>query len=120
VTRQHPEQQIQRAVFEHLGKRGIHGLVAIHYPAGGYRRPVEAKILRGLGVRAGVPDVLIWAPPSRAFAMELKSETGELSAAQRAMLDALAKAGVTVATCYGLDQALDTLQGWGLLIGRVQ
>ena len=58
--RRRPEDAIQRAVFQHIKARGVAGLVAIHVPLGGYRKPVEAKILQGLGVTAGVPDVLLW------------------------------------------------------------
>jgi hypothetical protein len=32
------------------------GVFAFHVPNGGYRRPIEAKILQGLGVVPGVPD----------------------------------------------------------------
>ena len=60
MRRGRPEDVIQRAVFQHIRARGVPGLVAIHVPNGGYRRPVEAKILCGLGVTAGVPDVLLW------------------------------------------------------------
>jgi hypothetical protein len=34
------------------------GLVACHTPNWGARSPIEAKIFKGLGVRAGIPDVL--------------------------------------------------------------
>ena len=69
------EDQIQRAVFQHIRARGVAGLVAIHVPNGGYRRLTEAKILAGLGMTAGVPDLLLW-HDNKAFAIELKSEDG--------------------------------------------
>jgi hypothetical protein len=72
-TRRRPEDAIQRAVFQHLRARGVAGLVAIHVGNGGYRRPIEARIMNGLGVTAGVPDVLAW-HGSRAYALELKAE----------------------------------------------
>jgi hypothetical protein len=57
VTRRaRPEDSIQRAVFEHLRVRGAPNVFAFHPANGGYRRPVEASILKGLGVYAGVPD----------------------------------------------------------------
>jgi hypothetical protein len=52
------EAAIQQAVFAHLRMRAAPGVVAFHVPNGGYRRPVEAARLKGLGVRAGVPDVI--------------------------------------------------------------
>jgi hypothetical protein len=94
-------------------------LVAIHVPNGGYRRPVEAAILKGMGVVAGTPDILAW-HEGRSYALELKAEKGQLSAAQSEMLERLSKAGVVTAVCHGLDPALATLEGWGLLRGKAQ
>jgi hypothetical protein len=53
-----PEQQIQRAVFEHLAIRGAPAVFAFHPANGGWRTRVEAAILKAMGVRAGVPDVI--------------------------------------------------------------
>jgi hypothetical protein len=58
ARRSRPEDLIQRSVFQNIRARGVLGLVAIHPANGGYRKPVEAKILAGLGVTKGVPDVL--------------------------------------------------------------
>jgi hypothetical protein len=66
VTAEMREQDIQRAVFQHIAQRGVPGLFAFHPANGGYRRPVEAKILQGQGVRAGVPDVNLPGPHLRA------------------------------------------------------
>jgi hypothetical protein len=119
MGRRRPENEIQRCVFQHIRARGVTGLVAIHVPNGGYRRPAEAKILTGLGVTAGVPDILLWRD-GRSFAIEIKSETGRVTDAQSEMLDRLSKAGVATAVCHGLDPALATLEGWQLLRGRAQ
>jgi hypothetical protein len=51
MHRRRPEDVIQRSLFAYIRARGVAGLVAIHVPMGGYRRPVEAKILQGLGLR---------------------------------------------------------------------
>jgi hypothetical protein len=58
MTRRRPEQAVQAAVFEHLRIRGAPGTFAFHCPNGGARSPIEAKILKGQGVRAGVRDIL--------------------------------------------------------------
>src|SRR6516165_3894035 len=94
--RSRPEDAIQRAVFQHIRTRGVPGLVAVHVPMGGKRRPVEAAILKGLGATAGIPDILLW-HDGNAFALELKSETGALSDAQITMLARLGNAGVHTA-----------------------
>ena len=77
------------------------------------------SILKGLGVTAGVPDIIIW-HLGKSYALEVKAEKGRLSDAQSEMLDRLNKAGVVTAVCHGLDPALATLEGWGLLRGSVQ
>jgi hypothetical protein len=52
------EGAIQRALFTHLRMRAAAGVVAFHVPNGGYRRPIEAAIMKGQGVLSGVPDVI--------------------------------------------------------------
>jgi hypothetical protein len=86
-----PEQAIQKAVIKHLRARGLPDTVFFHVGNGGARRPIEAKVLRGLGVLAGVPDLLC--RKGRAFALELKTERGRVSEAQGDMLDRLDRAG---------------------------
>jgi hypothetical protein len=80
------------------------------------RRPVEAAVLKGLGVRAGVPD-LIACRGGRFYALELKTDTGKLSDAQEQVFAALREAGAEVAVTYGLDAALAQLERWQLLRG---
>ena len=54
------EQQIHRAVVQHLRQRGMSGVVFLHPANGGYRLPTEAAALSGLGVRPGAADLLLW------------------------------------------------------------
>jgi hypothetical protein len=114
MRRRQPEALIQRSVFAHIRARGVPGLVAIHPANGGFRRPVEAKILAGLGVTKGAPDVLLW-HNNKAFALELKSANGRTTTEQSAMLAKLTAAGVHTALCHGVDPAITCLEGWGLL-----
>jgi hypothetical protein len=111
------EAAIQRTVIAHLQQRGIAGLVYVHVPNGGFRKATEAKILKGQGVRAGCPDLLLWSH-GKAFALELKTEQGRVSPAQRRFLEDLQGAGVHVAVAAGLDAALRTLEAWRLLKGK--
>jgi hypothetical protein len=115
--RQRPEDQIQRAVFQHLALRAAPGVFAFHPPNGGWRSRVEAAILKGLGVRAGVPDVIA-VKDGRTYALELKPPGGRLTAAQNAAHTALRAAGATVVSSYCLDDAVAQLERWGLLRGR--
>ena len=109
------EQEIQRAVFEHLRCRAAPGVFAFHVPNGGYRRRVEAAILVGLGLTAGVPDVIA-IKRGQAFALELKGD-GKLSAAQRKAITAMQEAGAICGVAHGLDAALEWLEEQSLLRG---
>lgn len=111
-----PEQNIQRAVFEHLAARPSKGVFAFHCPNGGWRSPVEAAIFKGLGVVPGIPDII--ACPR--YALELKTLTGKLTSDQTATMAALEASGTIVGVAYGLDDALTTLETWGLLRGKAK
>jgi len=114
MTRRRPEQQLQRAVIEHLRWRGVPGLWWCHYPAGGFRSAIEAAIFKSLGTTAGVPDLLL-VYRGQLYGLELKNDNGRLSDTQAATHDAMKRAGAVVETAYGLDQALAHLITWGLL-----
>jgi hypothetical protein len=119
MSRRSPEAQIQRAVFEHIAARGVPGMFAFHVPNGGYRRPIEAKILKGMGVNAGVPDIII-IHDGRCFAMEIKAPGGRATDKQLECIAALREAGAFTCIAEGLDRAVATLEAWGLLRGKVQ
>jgi VRR-NUC domain len=85
---------------------------------GGWRSPIEAATLKGMGVRPGVPDLVV-IKDGLPFALELKAEGGRLSDAQREALDAMRAAGADVGVAHGLDAALRWLEQRGLLRGRV-
>ena len=112
-----PEQQIHRAVVQHLRQRGVKGLVYLHPANGGFRRLAEAKIFSGLGVRPGASDLLLW-HQGKSFALELKAPKGKPTEAQLQFLADMEKAGVRTCLAEGLDPALATLERWGLLRGR--
>src|SRR5262249_14523522 len=119
MTRRRPEAAIQRAVFQHLRARASPGVFAFHPANGGYRKPVEAAIMKGLGVKPGVPDVIA-IHNGRCFAIELKAEGGRATDKQLACIAALREAGAFTCIAEGLDRALACLEGWGLLVGRRQ
>jgi hypothetical protein len=114
MRRARPEDVIQRAVFEHLCVRCAPGIFAFHPANGGWRSHIEAAILKAVGVVAGTPDIIA-IKGGRVFGLEIKSDGGRLSDAQRAVHAALRAAGAEVATAWGLDDALAVLEAWGLL-----
>jgi hypothetical protein len=114
-----PEQEIQKSLFAHVAARGERDAFIFAVPNGGFRRRVEAAILKGCGVVRGVPDIVA-VRGGHLYGLELKAPGGRLSPAQRDAHAALAAAGATVAVAVGLDQALDVMEGWGLLKGSCQ
>jgi hypothetical protein len=108
------EEQLQCAVMRHLEVRGRPALLAWHTPNGGFRRRTEAARFTALGVKSGIPDVLILFD-GRTYGLELKIAKGRLTDSQIAMHARLRAAGAEVATAYGLDEALQQLERWGLL-----
>ena len=92
------------------------GLVWCHVPNGGRRGKREAVQLRLSGVKAGVPDVLVFTPATNApkgCALELKSTRGAVSAEQRVWLEQLAGLGWAVIVAYGYEDAIGQLKTLG-------
>lgn len=108
------EAAIQRAVLSHLAHRRLPNLVYFAVPNGGWRSKTEGAILNGLGVVAGIPDIIL-IYNTRTYGLELKSETGQRSPAQILAQSQLLKAGAVVATAYGLNHAIAILKAWGMV-----
>lgn len=111
--RSHPEDDLQRAVAQLLD---MVGWQFWHTPNGGYRGRTEAARFRGLGVKAGVADIIISEPwvmgdeSGTEVAIELKSKNGKLTARQRAWLEAQRVRGWLCVVCRSLDEVLAVLQ----------
>jgi hypothetical protein len=119
MTRRRPEQQIQRALADHLRLRAQPNVFWFACENGGYRTAIEAAILKSCGIKRGVPD-LILIKSGRTFGLELKAPNGRLSESQRTAHEEMKAAGAEVAVAVGIDQALERLEGWGLLRGTAQ
>jgi hypothetical protein len=75
-------------------------------------------VLKGLGVRAGEPDVIA-VHEGRCYGLELKSPGGRPTEVQLATIAAMEAAGAFCFVAEGLDRALSVLETWGLLRGQV-
>jgi hypothetical protein len=118
MTRLQPEAQIQRAVIEHLRRRGVAGSFAFHPANGGWRTAIEGAILKGMGVAAGVPDVIIISG-GKVFGLELKVNNGRLTDIQRETIEAMQRAGAICGVAISIDEALRWLEQHGLLRGSI-
>ena len=93
-----------------------------HCPNGGSRHGAEAKKLRQMGVRQGVPDLTL--PAARlgargiaaeriehnGLALELKSPSGRLRPSQEWWLARLREQGWAVAVVWSVDRAIHVIQ----------
>ena len=85
-----------------------------HPANGGKRSWSEGKSFKALGVVPGVPD-LIFLKGGECFALEIKSAKGAVRPSQRLCHAAMQEAGAETAIARGLDEALVTLECWGIL-----
>lgn len=73
TRRKHPEDDVQLGVVQYLKLLENQGkLTFFAVPNGGYRREREASIMKRLGVRAGVPDLIILSV-GKMFGLEVKA-----------------------------------------------
>lgn len=120
---QRAEQQIHKAVVQHLRQRGQPGLLWWHTNNNihmrGRRGHIQGAIKRGLGVRAGVSDILAL-HRGKFFALELKVPGGRPTEDQLAFHSDVRANGGFTCVAEGLDEALRSLETWGLLRGSTQ
>lgn len=109
-----PEQAIHKAVVAHLNARSAGRVFFWHTPNEGKRGFVNAAALKAMGMTAGVPDLLIL-KEGRLYALELKAPGGRLTHSQRLVMERMLECGAEVSMAHGLDEALVTLEFWGIL-----
>lgn len=111
-----PEQALQRSIIDYVryamsynGRPLTDWL--FHVPNGGKRSAIEAAIMKGLGVKAGVNDLVlpIMAGGYGGLWIELKVENRNLTDAQMAFHQRLREGGQCVATCRTLGEATQEL-----------
>jgi hypothetical protein len=94
------EDALQIACIEWLSWQ-YPNLLALHIPNGGGRHPLEAKKLKRMGVRAGVPDIFI---PELHLFCELKIKPNKPTELQQKMLCALECIGYKTKVIYSVDE----------------
>jgi hypothetical protein len=109
-----PEQAIQHAVVAHLKARSEPRVFFWSTPNEGRRGFANAAALKASGLTAGVPDLLIL-KGGMLHALELKAPGGRLTPSQRLVLAHMESCGAQTAVAHSLDEALVTLEFWGIL-----
>lgn len=112
MRRAQPEQALQRQVVQFLAVALEGNSFFTTIPLGGGGR-LRGAILHGLGVKRGLPDVLV-INDGRAIWLELKAKRGFVSEAQRGCHAALASARCPVAVVRSLDDVIEALQRAGV------
>ena len=86
-----------------------------HTPNGELRDVRTAAKLKALGVRAGVPDIVLVSPCGSVRFLELKRPGETLSDAQEDFRIHCTRHGIAHAIAYDFDQALIALDAWSCL-----
>lgn len=76
----------------------------------------RGRLLKNMGVRAGFPDLGLCVARGGFLGLfiEMKRKTGRLTDEQKAFHADLRAQGYRVETCYGADQAIDTITNYML------
>jgi hypothetical protein len=121
-----PEELLQRSVVDLLRLYEARGsLTFTHCPNGGRRSKAEAGAFKAMGVRAGVPDLLIWTPGGGHFAIELKAgRRAVLSDAQVVWHSTLESLGHRVYVCRSIDDVeyclrMESIPSVGTLVSAI-
>jgi len=110
----HLEDALQAQVFEYLTLRGI---FAFHVKNSGSKSIQSAVRDKKLGVKAGIPDIVIIDNNGITRYIELKTKKGRLSEAQLDFKNMCydSQKMVSWACCRSLDEVIETLEGWGMV-----
>ena len=110
------EEVVLRTIAQWLD---LHGVLWCHVPNEGRHKPQYRAKMAALGLKPGVPDILIFdlppeEPEARGVAIELKrAKGGRVSKVQQEWLEELGGRGWVCSVCEGIDEALDLLRELG-------
>lgn len=85
-----------------------------HVPNGGSRNRAEAVKLKRMGVKAGVPDLVLPSPHGgyAGLYIELKIGKNKQTDSQKEWMEMLTEQGYKVVLCYGGDAAIQTIENY--------
>ena len=109
--RNRPEQKLQQEIGQYLDFALPKDAFWFAVPNAARRGVVEAMNFKRMGMKAGIPDIVI-IHCGLAFACEIKTGKGKLSPAQVLMHYRLARAGMRVAVCRSIEDVETALVGW--------
>lgn len=105
MKRKHPEDDLQRAVCRLLDIYQARGkLMYFAIPNGGKRSKIEAAIMKGLGVKSGVPDLQILFTNGTTIFLELKAGDNEPTRNQKTWIHWLNENGRPTYVVRSVDE----------------
>ena len=108
------ENTLHLSLVEHIRRRARPQVFWTHIPSGERRPPGVGGKLKGMGLKAGIPDFMFIDGGPPRF-LELKRVDGRLRSDQVDTIEQLRAAGAVVDIAYGLDEALRILTEWGFI-----
>jgi hypothetical protein len=86
-----------------------------HIPNGGSRHPAEAKKLKAMGVKPGVPDLFLPVPGRKCYGLFIEMKRvkgGTLSENQKEWISALNLQVYIAVVCHGADEAIAVIKSY--------
>lgn len=111
------EETLHRAIVAMIVAEASPGVIVFHVPNGGRRGKAEAGRLKAMGTLAGMPDLIVIAN-GRCHGLEIKTDRGRLSTAQKAMAVRFARAGCPFEVARSVGAARTILASWGARASR--
>jgi hypothetical protein len=109
------EHKIQTALMDYLAIVAKPEIFYFAIPNQSNRHIFSASKMKAEGVRSGVADLCFMLPAGRVGWLEMKTQSGTLSATQKVFRDRALALGHFWAMARSVDEALPVLTEWGVL-----
>lgn len=106
------EELIHKTVMDWVRVHPKLSKITLHYPNEGRRTFHYGRLLKSMGMRAGVSDLFI-AKASHGYHgawIELKTTKGKLSPSQRDFIEDMTEQNYYTAVCRSIDEAIATIK----------
>lgn len=107
------EANLQRSIVQYARWALPTTALMFHVPNGEKRSKKTGGILAGLGVRAGIPDLILF-HDSQALCIEVKVKNTYPSMVQKQMHLKLLRCGIDTAVVRSLDEFIDAVEQFGV------
>ncbi len=112
--REAPEENLQRAVWQHIKLLARPDVIAFAVPNGSPKSKRTGARFKAQGLVPGIADLCFVLTDGSAAFLELKSAKGRMSPEQRSFASKCERMKVPFAVANNIDDALSILRGWGV------